>query len=191
MKKRLFIASKPPEFLTEEIKRFEKENQNFLKIKNFRFTNRNNLHITILFLGYIEEEKIPQIELVLSNFFSKQKPFNLEFERFSFAPPSLGEAGPLESAKRMVWAVFKESREYEELVEKTAEVLKDFGDFKEERKIIPHITIARFNPSQIKNISIIKSPKIKPFTIQNTNLYESKLSRLGPVYREIKNFLFV
>jgi len=77
-KNRLYIAIEPPEDVKLEIKKiqvFINENtDNILSTKSY---TPELLHITIQFIGDIEEELIPHYENILKNITKQTKPFDL------------------------------------------------------------------------------------------------------------------
>lgn len=189
MKKRLFIAIPLSDDWLGAFGDFQKRcNKEFdLKDKkDFRWTKVDNLHITICFLGWVEEEKVLEISQKLKEVLAGVKPFELEFENIIFGPPKM--------TARMIWAVFKNSRHYQELVKSVNEVMQKFSEeavSELDREPIAHITLARFKDGRIsKHEEILKLFLTKEtiLKIDNILLMESRLSPSGPTYLIVENF---
>ena len=54
---RLFLAIDIPENLKEEVAKFQEQ----FKIKGIKLVEKENLHITVKFLGEVDEEKLKEI----------------------------------------------------------------------------------------------------------------------------------
>lgn len=181
MKKRLFIAIPLGDewfgAFGEFQRKCEKETD---KLSDLRWMKVENLHITICFLGWIAEEKTPDISQKLKEVLGSVKPFDLEFENIIF--------GPLKTTARMIWAIFKGNENYKRLSKSINEAMQ----IEENREPIAHITLARFTNGHIsKNKGILElfSTKDKFLKVDNIQLMESKLSQAGPTYSIIENFI--
>ncbi len=151
-KKRIFIASPIPPKVKEAILNF-KNKEPFSRI-NCRFTRKENLHITILFLGYLDIKKIPllskKVHQVTEKFLN-EKNREIFLNKVCFGPFF---------KPRMIW-VIGESKILENL---SKELKKEFEKnqifFKDrEREFLLHITAARFQkgvvlPKELKNFSL-------------------------------------
>ena len=174
MKKRLFIAFDLPGEMKEKLK--------LTSDPLLRTISPENLHITILFLGYIEEEKIPEIYEAIREISQEFPPINFKFENIIFAPPG--------KQFRMIWALFAKNRFYENLVNKIAAELKEFKLHVHKEKNI-HINLARFKRLLTKeDLEEIKLPevKIENFKADKITLFESKLRRSGPIYKKLVEY---
>lgn len=189
MKKRLFIAIPLSEDWIGAFGDFQKRCDKEFDLKNerdFRWTKVDNLHITICFLGWIEEDKVSDISQKLKEILTSVKSFELEFDTIAFAPPH--------RTPYMIWAVFKNSRAYQELVKSVNGAMKEFSEevaSEEGRESIPHITLARFKDGRVlKYEDMLKlfSTKEIILKVDNILLMESKLSPTGPTYFSIENF---
>lgn len=187
MKKRLFIAIPLDEDWLGAFGDFQKRCDGETKeLRDFRWTKVDNLHITICFLGWIEEERVPEIPQKLKEVLEGVKHFELEFENITFAPPR--------KTPYMIWGVFKNSRAYQELAKSVNEAMKEFSEevvSEEGRESISHITLARFKDGRIskhKDILELFSAKENILRVDNIQLMESKLSPAGPTYSIVENF---
>lgn len=185
-KRRLFIAIKIPNELKKNLVNFQKQ----FETKDINWTKFENLHITVQFLGWVDENKIFSIEKDIEKAAQVAMPFNLNFENIIFAPP--------QKTKRMIWAVFNCEGQYEKLVKNIFENMKKYINSKlwneniMRRERTSHITLARFKNSDIaKNIDL-KRVRIenKKFKVSEISLWESKLSRDGAKYQILNKFNF-
>lgn len=185
-KRRLFIAIKIPNELKKNLVNFQKQ----FETKDINWTKFENLHITVQFLGWVDENKIFSIEKDIEKAAQVATPFNLNFENIIFAPP--------QKTKRMIWAVFNCEGQYEKLVKNIFENMKKYINSKlwneniMRRERTSHITLARFKNLDIaKNIDL-KRVRIenKKFKVSEISLWESKLSRDGAKYQILNKFNF-
>ncbi len=184
-KKRVFISLALPPKIKEAILHL-KEKEPFFKIRA-RFTKKENLHITLLFLGSLEVEKLSllasKVEKVVKKF-SKREEKEVFLNKVCFGPPF---------KPRMIW-VTGESKILEEIAFDLKEELKKAGlPFKnKERKFLLHITLARFEKgyqlaSELKNFFLKVGWR---FPLKKIQIQESIL-RAGrqPLYLPLKEFL--
>lgn len=190
MKKRLFIAIPLSEDWSGAFSDFQKRCNKEFDLKDerdFRWTKVDNLHITICFLGWIEEEMVPEISQKLKEILAGVKPFELEFENIIFGPPK--------TIARMIWGMFRNTEEYKRLAKLINEAMQEF--FEEAasevgKEPIAHITLTRFKDGRVsKHEEMLKlfSTKETILKVNNIQLMESKLSPSGPTYSIVKNFI--
>lgn len=190
MKKRLFIAIPLSDDWLGAFSDFQKRCNKEFDLKDerdFRWTKVDNLHITICFLGWINEEKVPEISQKLKEILAGVKPFELELENIIFGPPK--------TTARMIWGMFRDTEEYKRLAKLINEVMQKFSEEavnELDRDPIAHITLARFKDGRIsRHEEILKLFFIKEniLKIDNIQLMEAKLSPSGPTYSIVKNFI--
>ena len=174
---RCFIAL---ELSREAISEIE-EIQKLIKKKNLfygKFTEPENLHLTLKFLGEISDEQIAEARKKLKEIKIK------EFEA------SLGELGVfINKYNSILWIKLlgKEIWELQEMIDKK---LRDI--FSKEERFMSHITIARMKKIPSKNafleyVKNLKTRKVK-FKVKEFILKESELKPEGPVYRDLEKF---
>lgn len=186
---RTFISIDMPEKVKYEIRKI----QDMLP----RFTGKKiefeNLHLTLKFLGEVDENKIGEI---------KKKLRRINFNKFEAEINKLGVFS--EKFIRIIWLSLKNC---EKLQKEIDEKLKDLferqkakplatlskhGQSKEKR-FMSHLTIARIKKIADKKefLKKLKEIKIKPikFTISNFKFKNSFLKPEGPVYETIEEYL--
>ena len=181
MKKRLFVAIPLSKSTKDTFAAYKK---NF-KLNNVRWTEKENLHITIFFLGNIQQDIIPKIINLLQKTTGNIKPFTLKFEKIKFASPN--------KPPRMIWGQFYKNNEYSYLTKKISKVLNQFLQISIEknatRENIPHVTLARIkNPNSVRDVQL-KPIKIENLIVVSYQLIESNLSPDGSIYSVIKEFI--
>ncbi|MFO7807054.1 MAG: RNA 2',3'-cyclic phosphodiesterase [Candidatus Moraniibacteriota bacterium] len=130
---------------------------NIAKNENIHFIDPENYHVTLMFLGYVKDENIPEICSELKEAFQGVEYFDLNFGVIKKAPSE-------ENAK-MIWLVGENSPALTEVKNRVEKKLSHHkGDSK---KFIPHVTLAR-----------IKNPK-KTLVNEEVN---SEVSLMVPVY---------
>jgi len=151
------------------------------EIKKIRFTKKENLHITVKFLGEVKEEKTEDIKKIIRDCCIDIKKFQISCNRLS-AFPSLTSA-------RVIWVnVAEGAKIIEKIYKRLEDKLSQIGFEKEKRKYIPHITIAR------TKISADITDYLNKFEInskaESIVLFKSDLKPEGPVYTKIFEYDF-
>jgi len=178
---RAFIAINLPESLKKEISKLI---ENF-KIKNpsqfIKLVSPNNLHLTLHFLGYLEEKKLNLVKEILSQMTKKLESFSLE----------IGEIGgfPDLFRPRVLFISLKEADDkLKNFQAELGQALEKIGIPVDKRPWQAHITLARIKNSKVK-IRIpkyeIKHLKFKVFSI---DLMKSELFPQGPQYTILEKF---
>ena len=176
MNLRTFIAIDIPDSIKNEITKI----QNFLPEFTGKKTERENLHLTLKFLGEIDEEKIELIKEKLREI--KIKKFETIIDKIGFFD---NRSSNVYSRNIIVWLHLTNC---EELQKQVDEVLK--GLFEPEKRFMSHMTIARVKKIKdktifIKDLENLKIPEIK-FMIKNFKLKNSILKPKGPKYEDLE-----
>ncbi len=175
--KRSFIAIKAePE---ESFQRMYSSLISLLGDEKITWVSRENIHVTLVFLGDLEEEMIKAAERVLKQSCSGFGEFEL----------SLSGAGIFKNLKdpRVIWAGIENPDRLTELNNLISNGLKNTGFKIEERQFRPHVTIGRIK--SIKNTDNLRSAIeryqgtfLQKVHVSEVILYESILKPGGPVY---------
>jgi 2'-5' RNA ligase len=169
---RTFISIDIPEMIRGEIKKIRDELPEFYGKK----TESENLHLTLKFLGEIDEEKIGEV---------KEKLRQIQFDKFDSKIDSIGVF-----SERFVRIIWLHLTNCEELQKKIDESLKDL--FKEEQRFMSHLTIARVKSIKDKKEFLEELKKIKisgiSFTVKKFKLKKSVLTEKGPVYEDLAEY---
>lgn len=168
---RTFICIKVNEEAIKEIKRINKLIKES-KLINAKYILPENLHLTLKFLGEIEETRVEEIKKRLETI--KNKRFNGSFS-------DLGTFS--ENFLRIIWLKVA-GKEILELQKDVDEVLSDL--FEKENRFMSHLTIARIRgvKDRDKFLEFLRTIKVNPvsFPIESVYLKKSTLTPKGPVY---------
>jgi len=173
---RAFISLELDEEAKQEILRIQKEIKKSDLFEG-KLTEKGNLHLTLKFLGEIEEETLER---------TKEKLKEIKFKSFD---AELGEIGIF--SDRILWV--KLEGKAIELQEEIDEKLKEI--FKREARFMSHITIARIKKiMDKKNLFLFfkrfRAGKIK-INIDRFLLKSSKLTPEGPIYEPIEEYKLI
>ena len=173
---RIFVACPPPGELLDLYTSYISHFQN---IAGLRWTRRDNLHLTLFFIGEIEEENlnfvIEQIGAIRLSF----NPFVLEFEKISYR----GKA----HKPGMIWAQYQKADTFSELsalihrsVSKYMTIVPSHSD------PIPHITLARLKKGAV--IDAVRLNEIvfpSQLKVDKIELWMTVQSQDGVVYKRV------
>ncbi len=182
MTKRLFLAiNLPPkikEQLNDSVLKLQKNNKN----KPIKWVEKENLHLTLHFLGSVPEEKIPVINQAI-------EPIVRAFPSLKFSLSNLINAFPDLINPKVIFLEMKELNDGKtiELQKEIGEGLKKLGFEIDYRPFKLHLTLGRvkFKTSlQIPNFSF----QISDFRIHSIDLMESQLTPTGPIYTCLKQY---
>ena len=180
MRKRLFIAADLGASLGDSFFATLKK----LKINadkkelHMRWTQPENYHATVTFLGETDIAAIPLIQQCLEKVCLEFNPFDLKIEDIG--------AFSHEHEARVLWAGVQNKRYLNELKYRLDEELLRYNLIPgiEDREFVPHMTIARLrNPKSVKDLlSPFKRKSFGKTQVRDLVLYESKLQGQFPVY---------
>lgn len=179
---RTFISFELPEEVKAEIfKRFDNLKNSGIVIGNF--VEKENLHLTLKFLGNISEEELNKIQEKLSE---------IDFPNFEI---ETGEIGffPSNEYVKIIW-VGLNSDNILKLKKIIDDKMGEIGLPLDNKKFSSHITVARIKKMKnkdefLKRINDLNFKKYK-FKANNFSLIKSELMRDGPIYKLIKKFDF-
>jgi len=177
MQKRLFTALTLPNDVKKRLFRIVEREYANLPVC---WTKPENYHLTLNFLGFIQEEKILEICECVSGATKGVKTFEINF--FSI------EAGPGDREK-LIWAVGSSNKELARLKNNLD---GQFGFLARDRKeFTPHITLGRIKKEKWKKLA--EAPKVKKeflFSVPaaSVELFESRFEKGRRVYYIMESF---
>jgi 2'-5' RNA ligase len=181
MKKRVFIAINLPEPAKEElgklISRCKKINPN----PAIRYVKYKAIHLTLHFLGDLEEKEIEKVKIILKNAAKIHRQTELVTEEIS-AFPNL--------KKPRVIFLGNQEKAGENLVnlqQNLGQELEKTGIEVDHRIWHPHLTLARIVGSCQFKTEQIKLPNLK-IPIKSIELMESRLDPYGADYKIIESY---
>lgn len=153
-------------------------------LQGVKRVEKENLHITLRFLGEISESALASVISSLKR---------VSFKKFQAHISGLG-AFPSIKNPRVVWAGVKEG--FAELIQLHSIIEKEFLDSGlrfEKEEYHPHVTLARIKDRRsIKKIlDLLEQNKEKDFgsfEVKSFSLKQSILTPRGPIYKDIEVF---
>jgi 2'-5' RNA ligase len=177
MLKRVFIAINLPEDIKNQLTAFQKR----WPTLPIRWTKKENIHITLLFLGYLDQKQLLETIETTKRVAQKHKPFSVLLEKICY--------GPNPSRPRMVWVALKRNPELIGLQRELEESIFSLASFKykerEKRDYSPHITLGRLKRWEFQRLE--DRPEIEEsvsldFLVNSIEVMESQLKRDGAKY---------
>lgn len=186
MRHRIFIAINLPEDIKKRLIEFRNKWPEELPI---RWVKTDNLHITLSFLGYVQDEEIPGICKIIEGVSSRREAFQISLKKIIYGPPK-------KMPPRMVWVEGEKSKELGKLQKDLENSLysSSVPSLKESeaRPYAPHITLGRIREWEFKQIEPEERPEINEnislsFEVNSIELMESNLKRGGAEYSVLES----
>lgn len=182
---RTFIAIELP----EEIKDGIAELQEQLKSSSadVKWVSPQNIHLTLKFLGEIDEKRLEEINKVIHDAVSSKAAFHLSIY-FIGAFPKI-------DSPRVIWlGIDSGDKETKEIAKSMEEELRKIGFPEEDRPFSSHITLGRTRSglNRQKLVQSLKSMEGKvgekklEFDVTKVTLFKSTLTQKGPIYEALK-----
>lgn len=147
-----------------------------------RWVPSENYHVTLVFLGEVEADRLLLLMEELGRLAREHDPFTLKVEGLS--------AFPNPRSGRVIWIGVQNSIKLRSLQSDTHRALSAVGFSLEERTYTPHLTIARLRSP--RKLTDIISPLVKQnfgeLTVEKITLYESKSGGSFPIYQPLGQF---
>lgn len=183
---RVFIAIELPKEMLEALASVQDEIKRGLKVsmRGISWVKPGNTHLTIKFLGDIDQEDVDDIAEALKKAADGVPPFEV----------TPGDVGGFPSLKnpRVLWVGLDDSDELTGLHENIETELSVLGFEREDRPFRAHLTLCRIKPpADGKAVGRI-AEEIKPvtgnsFCVDSFSLIRSQLSPRGARYTVLKN----
>jgi len=184
MRRRIFIAINLPEGVRKVLAGFQEK----LQDTPARWTKPENLHITLAFLGYVNEEELLFISKTAKGVALENSPFSVKLNKVAYGPPQ-------KMPPRMIWAIGDKSQEFAFLqrnLEKSLSGQKEFFSPNERKEFCPHITLARIRQWDWKRIEPEERPAADydlnlNFPVDSIEVMESELKKGGAKYAVLES----
>jgi len=199
---RIFIAINLPGDIRKALAKY----QNTWSELPAKWVIENNLHITLVFLGYVTDIELGEVCLTVKNIIEKHKAFDIHLDKVGYGPDDkLSFDSAQDKPPKMLWASGEKSKELSLIKNDLQEALLEKVHFiPEKRAFSPHITLARINTSLWRMIEPEERPEVGEnidlaFTIESIEVMsshharsrfegESELKKGGPQYTVIESF---
>lgn len=179
-KRRIFVGISFNEETLRQLAQIQEQWKSILPSQNFKWLPPPNLHLTLHFLGLIDEWRVGMITNSLKKITLPD--FSFLFHRVLFFPNP-------QHARVLCIAGQEGHSPLAHLFYRIGESLKEIGFTLETRIFIPHITLARVHPSRRCEEKL--SYEALSISIESFTVYESVLSEGGSQYREVEKFPLV
>lgn len=172
--RRLFIAINLPENIKNKLIDYSRKWAD-LNPKYIHWVRGSNLHITLAFIGYVDDDETYEICNIVKEVAKKHEPFFINLERIIVGPPH--------ATPRMFWVEGEKSQELADLQNDLENALAS-GNLarKEVRPYRPHITLARFKYEIVKSLPKVDEPFKAQISVETIEVMQSNLKRTGAEY---------
>lgn len=151
-----------------------------------RWVRSEGIHVTLKFIGEVNEDRAVQIEKALSTV-NSAAPVEMSFRGTGFFPN--------ERRPQVLWIGINATPNLAELVAQVETRLEPLGISRESREFIPHLTLARIEETRgIEKLrdALRRRGPVNFGTVRTNELYlyRSELGRGGAKYTRIRTFTF-
>lgn len=181
---RLFIAAN----LASALKAALSQVQEALKARgaDVGWVKPENLHITLRFLGEVEEARLPVLSEAIASSLKGASPF----------PLALGGLGAFPDLRfpRVIWiGVKKGAEELSALQARLEEGLQRIGFPPEDRPFSPHLTLGRVRSPRkrealVEGLKVLQVPLLEEMVLESVELMRSQLHPAGAIYTILQRF---
>lgn len=200
MKNRIFIAINLPLDIKKQLLIYQQEIDKLfvedqgLSFHPIKWVKQDNLHITLIFIGQINQPKLINVAKIVQQIKSNYNSFPIELFEITYGPPGNYD---FETKKipRMIWVNVKCPKELFSFQMELRQKLEAQNIIQKglKNKFSVHITLGRINQWQWKTIEPDQRPIIKKHIslncpINSIEIMNSKLSSRGAQYTVYKSF---
>jgi len=150
---------------------------------DLKLVEPENIHITLKFLGDMEETLIDEIDKIMNNAIRDTKSFNIQLKGTGVFPN--------QNYVKVVWVGIQNGEPIAEIAKKIDDQTSKIGFEKEKRGFSPHLTVARVKTSRNKDKLLQIIEKYNDFEfidikVDSIKLKKSELTPKGPIYTNLK-----
>lgn len=144
MKRKIFISINLPDKTKKQLNKASEKWQDL----PVRWVKEANLHITLVFLGFVDEESMLDVCQKVRKIAEAEEIFDIEFDSIAF--------GPTQEDPKMIWVTGEANKKLKSLVEKIEKELGIFFNSKKEFR--PHITLGKIRKNKWEEL--VEKPEI-------------------------------
>ncbi len=176
---RLFIALKTN---LDKGKIFSYEKSLMRTVSGVKWVEKENLHLTLKFLGETSMETKEDVSFYLSKIAETTSHFSFQYSGID-AFPDIRRA-------RVIFVSVRNGKKIVSLMERVDDLFGPLG-FKKEKSYIPHLTLGRVKNGYV-DLKRFNLPQFKSEDVEATGilLVKSTLTKNGPIYQHIAEFDF-
>lgn len=164
MQRRVFVGIEMPQQIKKRLFQIIQKWQD-LPIK---WGSEDNYHITLSFLGYVDDAELPEICRKINLAAQKSESFDINFSKIGLGPDA--------ENPKMVWLVGEASEDLRKLQEN---IEKELGMFvREKKEYYPHVTLGRIRKikwTKLKDKPLIDEKFSANIPVDNIFLFESRM----------------
>lgn len=184
---RVFIAIDIDEITKQDLADLQAELQSKVDLRrgDAKWTNPDNIHLTLKFLGEAKDAQVVDICNIAKEIAPRHEKFDIDFER-------VGHFGG--KSARVLWIGAGENcEELLELQQELEEKLAELGWTKENRKYAAHLTLCRVRNANAgfklaRLAEEYKDFKLGTISADAVTVYQSELTSSGPNYTVLGNY---
>ncbi|SEQ83936.1 RNA 2',3'-cyclic phosphodiesterase [Natrinema salaciae] len=184
MSKRLFVSVDLPDALADPVADLQDE---FADASGLTFTDPEQAHVTMTFLGGLDEDRLPALERELAAAVE-----DAGIDPFTVRYGGLGVFPSLDYISVVWLGVEDGGEELTRLHEAIEERTTAMGFDAEEHDFTPHVTLARMEHAGgkelVQELVQEREPTIGEARVDEIRLTESSLTDEGPVYSTVESF---
>lgn len=166
---RTFIAIELEEEVKDHLAEVQAETQKLCRKGNY--VPKDNFHITLHFLGEIEEDDMEYLQDAMYETARRNRPFTLTLDKIGFFP---------RGNKGIMWAGLEKSTHLQRLFSTLEKSLEQQGFARERKGLSPHITLGREVEPHRSFVDVQKSTKIEPMKVFVRSISLMESVRKGP-----------
>ncbi len=181
---RTFIAIELEDDLKERLSALIEE---FMSVsQNIRWVKKQGMHLTLKFLGEIDQDKIQEIESLMTAIAHETDAFPLQIKGTGAFP--VGKRNP-----RVIWVGITENSDLLRLQDEVESGCERFGFSREKRRFHPHLTLGRVKDySKMGGVLPLIEKKKEIFfgemTVKKITFFQSVLKPTGAEYRVLAEY---
>lgn len=181
--KRLFVAVKihpSPEFL-----HVYNSLKSGLKFCRITWVRPESIHITLKFFGETEEKRIAEISRVLKDVAVRHSSFTSDLVNVGIFGSSYDP--------KVIWFGIENAEPLKKLGMDVLKSVETIGWEPDRQNFVPHLTIGRIKDVPDKHLfqrmlDEHKKARMQEFSVREFHLYESVLTREGPIYKVLEGY---
>lgn len=158
------------------------------KYREVRWVSKAQLHITLLFIGAMEETLVPRLEEELWKISGLAESFDVEIGGIEAFPR-------LDRPKVLFIPVIRGQEGFQKLKRALTNSLEGFGVEPEEKEYHPHLTLGRVKEKDDAKAAVETLQKTcpahwEPWRADRFVLFKSQLTSNGSIYTRLREFEF-
>jgi RNA 2',3'-cyclic 3'-phosphodiesterase len=185
---RTFIAADLPQEILQKIEKITNYFKTQTPERAVKWVEAEKIHLTIKFIGELQKNKLPAVKSSIQDALQGFSPFKVSVEGLGMFPNA--------SRPRVIWIGIQGGEPLVELHNAIEESLINIGVKPERRGFHPHLTLGRIRRQVSQDEAAAIGQTLSEFHVASLGsapvneivLYESNLTRHGPIYSPIFAF---